>query len=224
MIKSLKDLADVIGANRPDLKSIEHRLYKDTSCGAWINSFKPGHIKGAEKEKTIKAHGRKGLGGIYWTLFTMNGRKITDDAIIKRVVEYARAFKSPNGFRSTNKILSVIDKALTEPSDRFTVRKIGKVKRIVTFKLSVAPLKKHKGGVKIGSIVEGVDHGTGTHELFFPFTEKTWWEAVKEVEDEAKDIWDETHGCQDCYPEEDTTETNPINPECKSCKGQGTII
>tara|TARA_R110000764_G_scaffold35204_1_gene78706 strand:+ start:2714 stop:3070 length:357 start_codon:yes stop_codon:yes gene_type:complete len=44
-------------------------------------------------------------------------------------------------------------------------------------------------GIDVGSIVEGVDEGTPTHSLKYPFPIKKFWEELQAVEDEADQIW-----------------------------------
>jgi len=78
-------------------------------------------------------------------------------------------------------------------------------------------------GVVVGSIVEGVDHGTQCHELPFPFKAEEFWKALQEVEDEAGEIWNETHGCEDCGPDNEYGYRS-INPNCTTCEGGGAII
>ena len=83
---------------------------------------------------------------------------------------------------------------------------------------------KKDEGLLIGSIVEGVDgDGTEYHQLNFPFEMPTFWDTVQAVEDEAKEIWDATHGCDDC-PENPDTGYHFIDPNCESCKGEGVVI
>ena len=79
-------------------------------------------------------------------------------------------------------------------------------------------------GVELGSIVEGVDEGTQTYALNFPFSIDQFQDALQSVEDEAQEIWNATHGCEDCGDECVHTGYTPINPECKTCEGFGTII
>jgi hypothetical protein len=81
---------------------------------------------------------------------------------------------------------------------------------------------KEDWGVAVGSIVEGVDYGTETHTLTYPFEIDAFWSALKEVEDEADEIWKATHGCDDCGIE--TDRGMAINPDCKTCKGEGAMI
>jgi len=76
--------------------------------------------------------------------------------------------------------------------------------------------------VAVGSIVEGVDYGTEHRALSFPFSIDEFWDALKEVEDEADEIWKATHGCDECGIE--TERGKAINPECKACEGEGVII
>ena len=89
-------------------------------------------------------------------------------------------------------------------------------------------LEQH-GWIRLGSIVEGVDECTDVHELKFGnFTMNDFWSAIEEIENQANEIWNRTHGCEDCYPEYkndfEKEGINLINPECKSCEGAGIII
>ena len=85
-----------------------------------------------------------------------------------------------------------------------------------------------EGQITMGSIVEGVDQCTENYTLKFgKFTLKDFDKALDQIEDEARQIWNETHGCDDCYPDlpqDDMWIGNPVNPECKSCNGYGAII
>lgn len=91
---------------------------------------------------------------------------------------------------------------------------------------------EEEGGVVVGSIVEGVDYGTENHKLTYPFKLSDFWEALGKVEDEAKQIWEETHGCEKCWSDTQADEWGnerefgawPINPDCKTCRGSGAII
>lgn len=51
-----------------------------------------------------------------------------------------------------------------------------------------------------------------------------YWQAVVQINDQAKAIWDETHGCDHCNDFEDPDGFKPINPDCKVCHGKGVII
>ena len=81
-----------------------------------------------------------------------------------------------------------------------------------------------RDGVVVGSIVEGVDgDGTEYYDLHFPFEVQKFWDTVHAVEVEAKEIWDSTHGCNDC-PEDPETGYHFIDPSCETCKGEGVIL
>jgi len=102
-----------------------------------------------------------------------------------------------------------------------------------------APTYKHHTGLTVGSIVEGVDYDCDPVTVTYPFELDEFWKALKAVEDQADHIWKDTHGCEDCHPNqgdgrwwpvvnEHGAEVEfgawPINKECKTCEGEGTII
>lgn len=78
--------------------------------------------------------------------------------------------------------------------------------------------------IEMGSIVEGVEECSETHTLTFPFEEKQVWDALDAIEKDCERIWNETHGCEDCYPVDEETMYIPVNPECKTCGGDGIVI
>ncbi len=78
-------------------------------------------------------------------------------------------------------------------------------------------------GIELGSIVEGVDWGTNMHTLEYPFTKKQYWDTLQSIEDQANEIWQDTHGCDSC-PENTDTGMYTIDPNCPNCKGEGLIL
>jgi hypothetical protein len=95
--------------------------------------------------------------------------------------------------------------------------------------------------MSVSSIVEGVEQCTDTIILEAKDlrgkakkpTRKTVgdavFKAVAEVDQQANDIWNETHGCEECaklldinYEEE--VGNIPVHPKCPNCNGCGTII
>jgi len=107
----------------------------------------------------------------------------------------------------------------------------GRIKRSIYKYTNCGAWVDHEqhGCIRLGSIVEGVDECTDVHQLEFGnFTINDFWSAIKEIENQANEIWNRTHGCEDCYPEYkndfEKEGINPINPECKSCEGAGIII
>ena len=79
-------------------------------------------------------------------------------------------------------------------------------------------------GITVGSIVEGVDWDVVPITLKYPFKIDSFWESLQAVEDEADMMWQDTHGCDDCGILHSEYGTQMINPECKSCEGEGVII
>lgn len=73
-------------------------------------------------------------------------------------------------------------------------------------------------GVKLGSIVEGTERCCIPAALKYPFTVTAFRIALKYIEDQASDIWDETHGCDHCGMD------GAINPACDFCHGEGIIL
>lgn len=78
-------------------------------------------------------------------------------------------------------------------------------------------------GILLGSIVEGVDWGTETYYLGYPFTMAKFWETLEAVDEEAKDIWNMTHGCEHCFDGllENEYGYHMIDTDCPVCKGEG---
>lgn len=93
--------------------------------------------------------------------------------------------------------------------------------------------------LSVGSIVEGVDHGTDDIEVEANQLEEEPKEfrnrfdkALEEVEKEAEFIWNETHGCESCQAYwtdqgldiDDSGGIVPVYQYCPDCKGSGVII
>jgi len=93
-------------------------------------------------------------------------------------------------------------------------------------------------GVSVSSIVEGIDSCTDTVVLEgTDFTVKTFWEAVEATNQQANEMWDATHGCEDCRKhwatEGITTDewgdemgwgSTPVWDNCEACSGLGAVI
>lgn len=77
--------------------------------------------------------------------------------------------------------------------------------------------------VHVSSIVEGVDFGVEGYSLDGEFTPEEFWDKVDAVDREADYIWNQTHGCEDCDTPGEWGH-DAINPDCKTCKGNGVVI
>lgn len=78
-------------------------------------------------------------------------------------------------------------------------------------------------GISIGCIVEGVDGDGPTESLTFPFTMAEFRKTLKSIDDRASEIWNETHGCDDCATKQEDG-YKAVDPKCKTCKGWGFAI
>jgi len=89
-------------------------------------------------------------------------------------------------------------------------------------------------GIRVGSIIEGVDQTTTEYTLRFPFSASEFEDVITCVEDEAKEIWNKTHGCPTCrghwisagMAEDGDHEhgNTPIWGGCPDCGGGGDMI
>lgn len=105
-------------------------------------------------------------------------------------------------------------------------------------------------GISVSSIVEGVDYDTDTIEIdtradaladrmvaadednIARTLSRLFDDAVQEVDTQASDIWDATHGCDTCQAHwvaeghDDGTIDGavPVWSDCPDCEGAGTII
>jgi hypothetical protein len=91
--------------------------------------------------------------------------------------------------------------------------------------------------IHVGSIVEGVEHGTEVHIIDLlddAFEEPSmaaaaYNAALAAVEQEANDIWQDTHGCPTCAKHwgedsEGNDGMTPIWPDCPDCDGDGAVF
>ena len=86
----------------------------------------------------------------------------------------------------------------------------------------------------VGSIVEGVDQCTESIEVEAQQLDeepeeyaKRFYAALGEVEQEAKSIWNDTHGCETCakhYEIDLDSELSFVWADCPDCKGHGAVI
>jgi hypothetical protein len=81
--------------------------------------------------------------------------------------------------------------------------------------------------IHVSSILEGVEEKTSTHiiKLSEPTPAKKLRKAIELIEEEAEDIWQNTHGCEGCAKLNgqslNSEEYTPVNINCKKCCGEG---
>ena len=78
--------------------------------------------------------------------------------------------------------------------------------------------------VSVSGYVEGYDGELPSHRLYFPFAYSRFLKALGEADKEGCDVWNDTHGCEDCGEEDPYTGYRPVNPNCKTCNGEGQIL
>lgn len=86
-------------------------------------------------------------------------------------------------------------------------------------------LTEEGSGISMAGYCEGIDHRPyDDHNLQFPFTMEEFWKAAEMADRDGCELWDLTHGCEDCGLEDPETGYTPINPDCSSCGGEGIIF
>lgn len=103
-------------------------------------------------------------------------------------------------------------------------RSIYKNLKLALWKLINGKTSRKCIGIRIGSIVEGVDYGTASHTVLFPMSDDDLSVTLTMVNTEAISIWNATHGCEDCHDGMELDGAIPIDIDCKTCKGEGQII
>jgi hypothetical protein len=89
----------------------------------------------------------------------------------------------------------------------------------------VAAQGSNQDHIKVGSIVEGTDQGTEEFTLVYPFKVGDLWYALGQVEEQALEIWNSTHGCPDCFNEPgEEFMAGHIDPHCPTCEGLGDVL
>jgi len=89
-------------------------------------------------------------------------------------------------------------------------------------------------GIILSGYCEGTDLDCATYHLDYPFTEEEFWEAADQTEEDCRNIWNATHGCEHCWPNgcidewenlfDPGEEGGPVNPECTHCEGEGILF
>lgn len=82
----------------------------------------------------------------------------------------------------------------------------------------------HTGySVSVSGYCEGIDAECRSHSLNFPFSQKEFDELVQTADDDGNTMWNETHGCEKCGPENEYGYRD-VNPNCEECGGFGGVI
>lgn len=218
VVKNEKQFLDCIEAE--DRNHAEKHVYKGTDCGAWIEFQEPGVVRSTKKERwTVRL--RLSIAGIIaMSVRKAHGRSITRiEDLPAQVLEYLhldQGAKTP----AMKRRVDIGDSKSGEFFRTLEGRMRGTTK-VHSFEINGT--RKFRGGIVLGSIVEGIDACATPVELEYPFTEEEYYNALQQVEDEVNYLWEQTHGCDDCDIEGEFG-GNAINPDCKTCHGEGTIL
>ena len=81
-----------------------------------------------------------------------------------------------------------------------------------------------KDEVSVSGYCEGTDAECPNRTLPFPFLPKKFDDMVDAADEDGNDLWDATHGCDECGEADYETGYTRVNPKCKGCGGDGVII
>lgn len=182
-------------------RALSRRVYKDTECGAWARVTFNRPTKRCTE--TWSARYAK-IDGV-WTLVSyMTGDRVIQLADVPTtVIDY---FWPENIW-----MCPFLEETANGRSDFIETHTFDNIRRPT-------------GGVEtvlhIGSIVEGID-ATVDDEVTLPTTKRKLRLLLESIEQRARELWDETHGCEACGEESPMTGYRPINSECKVCGGEG---
>jgi hypothetical protein len=211
-IKNAKDLAQYLGCN-PTEESISRAIYKGTSCGAWAeleDALPTGRMK--QHNWKVDIH-RSIIGPVVVKARYAKGRKwYKPEEFPKELAEVLGGLR----FRSGRWLLAGQEEIdfVNKNSKRGRYFDVG----------YTAYSGGYRSGVSFGSIVEGVEATTTVHSVMFPCESEEIETAVQAVEDEAREIWDRTHGCTHCGVDWDGDGLRSVDPDCQHCYGHGVVI
>lgn len=207
-LRTIEDVANHLGAAHPTNESISRRVYKDTSCGAWAK-VEDEDIVG---ERSFRVKFERSIIGDVLCTAHRGGRALPLADLPNAARDYLCVVE-----RERNLVFDEVSGPLaTLDGDGITRRGSS---TFVSFTCSV-PLGTRKV-FRVGSIVEGTDAEVCPETVPLPCTGDQIDKAIACVESAADDIWNETHGCEDCN---DDDHDHRINPECASCGGDGVMI
>lgn len=208
IIRTLAELADHVGAYLPTPLSVDHRIYKDTACGAHLSAIFPGTPADTTRH-TAEIRQTKG-GRVRLDKLTPEHPEIRDflgfnaDGTAFDPAGQSDPWATLNTFAKACRELAG-DKAASEKI--LAVRPcVGCLRVDITRDTPARHVYVHSGrdvpegvdpasciGVQVGSIVEGSDAEIDADPMYFPFPADEFDRMVEWVNDEACAAWDEAH-------------------------------
>lgn len=188
-IRTTKDLfrhygEPVSGDPAVDQQRLSRRIYKSTDCGAWAVVIPPGKRKVGTRREVWTAHITPSIVGPRVGRVRKQGCATVS---ANEAPDYVRGYLLLNEHNSIPLTYEQIG-ALAPNDHILRVTDTGKGMIKIAFGVQAPITKTHRGGVLLGSTVEGST--VEIHrELFFPFTQKTLERVIQDIEEEADYYW-----------------------------------
>lgn len=213
-IRNLADLAAHVDADDQDIESISRRVYEDTEDGAWVDTWdKPVH-----HPLTFKIGVKDTAEGPQVISWCQRGRPYKMDRPHGLMPPELERYLCLNTSHIIQDML--FDRLPGLPLDDILkaveVRGPGDI--VLTVRVNC--VVRHDPCIVISSVITGTDTHLSPEYLTFPFTGTEFDKAVKNAEAHTN-LWNTTHGCEACDPENHPDGGGPINPDCTVCDGTG---
>ena len=200
-------------------EKLSRRIYKSTECGAW-GKVEVGQRKVGEREVEFTCVLECYHDGLHvHNLRPKHGRTLKTEEIPHDVRQYLCMSRVASDDSIDYPDVDFIHDITKEKC--CTVTKIGIGKWRIGFKCKVGCFRPATYFL-CGSIVEGCDAEVGGEPLYLPCSPQDIDDTVQYVEDETRQIWNDTHGCEKCN--DDGEVGGNINPDCQACKGHGVCL
>jgi hypothetical protein len=217
MLKNLEDVAAHLGALHATNEHLSRAVYKATSCGAWAEVLTRPRIERRSERWTARF---ARVDGQWQALTVSRGDTPVEFSALPQGVREYFLLRSEDAASRSEYLESVAPGAATyDCTDTLLVR-------YETGNETV---------FRVGSIVEGTDAEVKPEEVRLPATGDDIDYAICLVEERARDIWDDTHGCEECgrlhalrFSITDEYVWEPgateVHLECTKCDGMGVSI
>lgn len=243
-IRNVHDLAAHLGADEDTSESIARRVYKDTACGCPCE-VRTGQTGTESITYTVKVH------------ISITGWRVNTWRRHGNLKQWAHKSPLPEGLADYLLVgkqgIGISPSLCAEGMERIEIAKefgrdwmreleldeqlirktrSGKLAYYLTLKIDEPTIGEL---FSVSGYCEGSDREHQERTVSFPCTPAEIDDAISAADEDGKQTWNETHGCQACWPEgysdehgnEWTVEDwvgQPINKDCENCKGNGVVI
>lgn len=233
-IRSLRDLARHLDASSTDKDAIARRIYKVTSCGAGFSITEPTcrtqarRYRATLRQESLEASVAK-IELVVDAKTSRAARPPYPQAVIDMLAIEAKdgrvslpALVSPSAPVSLEHVRSEVSSM-----DEIDIEQDRGHEIVIAFSVSVAlsiPASKRRAtGISVCGYCEGTDAELPSYHLAFPFTSEELEAALQSCDDDADELWNQTHGCEHCGDEDDSG-YRAVKPDCRACNGNGIVI